>query len=87
MMHLFSYLTRSNTFLYQGVPRYFDEADNERQSTYACKHCGAEGDHKTIDCPVVIVSITFVVVDTTNLTCCSASPAGLATTILHGGAL
>ncbi|KLO16350.1 hypothetical protein SCHPADRAFT_926593 [Schizopora paradoxa] len=38
----------------RGVPRYFDEASNEKQSTFACRHCGAEGDHKTIDCPVMI---------------------------------
>lgn len=36
--------------------RYFDEqADDTKPSRYVCKNCGAEGQHKTYECPVQIV--------------------------------
>ncbi|KAH8118463.1 hypothetical protein DFH11DRAFT_1796994 [Phellopilus nigrolimitatus] len=35
--------------------RYYDEPDKvDRRAHYVCGHCGAEGDHRTMDCPVVI---------------------------------
>lgn len=43
-----------------GLVRYFDketdEASQAKPSIFKCKHCGAEGDHKTYECPVLIVS-------------------------------
>lgn len=36
--------------------RYFDEhADDTKPSKFVCKNCGAEGQHKTYECPVQIV--------------------------------
>ena len=37
--------------------RYFDPESDEDLTTIVCKHCGAEGDHKTSACPVIIVGI------------------------------
>ncbi|KAI6151943.1 hypothetical protein BKA82DRAFT_2911571 [Pisolithus tinctorius] len=43
-----------------GLVRYFEaEADGTTQakpSIFKCKNCGAEGDHKAFECPVLIVS-------------------------------
>ncbi|KAI6047205.1 hypothetical protein EDC04DRAFT_2622204 [Pisolithus marmoratus] len=43
-----------------GLVRYFevqaDGATQARPSIYKCKNCGAEGNHKTFECPVLIVS-------------------------------
>lgn len=43
-----------------GLVRYFDnetdEAGQTKPSIFKCKHCGAEGDHKSYECPVLIVS-------------------------------
>jgi hypothetical protein len=41
------------------MKRYFDpdSSDNDQKNVLVvCKHCGAEGDHKTNACPVIIVS-------------------------------
>lgn len=42
----------------QHITRYYDEAPNEAAaiSRTVCKNCGAEGDHKTSACTVMIVS-------------------------------
>jgi hypothetical protein len=43
--------------------RYFDEVDQDNKPTrFVCKNCGAEGEHKTIDCPVQIVCVSHVLV-------------------------
>ncbi|KAI5124738.1 hypothetical protein M0805_005373 [Coniferiporia weirii] len=36
--------------------RYYDDPEDtsDRRAHYVCGHCGAEGDHKAADCPVVI---------------------------------
>ena len=42
------------------MARYFDDpADGAEPKTakVVCKKCGAEGDHKTWNCPVIIVSL------------------------------
>ena len=38
--------------------RYFEEPEDESSKLRrtVCKNCGAEGDHKTADCRVLIVS-------------------------------
>ncbi|KAG9317311.1 hypothetical protein JVU11DRAFT_1509 [Chiua virens] len=41
-----------------GMARYFEvegeESNNSKPSIFKCKNCGAEGDHKTYDCPIQI---------------------------------
>ncbi|KDQ64478.1 hypothetical protein JAAARDRAFT_64329 [Jaapia argillacea MUCL 33604] len=38
-----------------GMLRYFeDQAEEAKQTKVVCKHCGAEGEHKTKECPVQI---------------------------------
>ena len=39
----------------QDIPRYFD--DQAKQNKSVCKNCGAEGEHKTFACPVVVVCV------------------------------
>ena len=64
-LHLFL-LQSANVVLAQvGLVRYFeDQNDAERKAAAApkkvCKHCGAEGEHETRDCPVIIVSLSIV---------------------------
>lgn len=45
--------------------RYFDQVDEEdkvsKPKTIVCKNCGAEGEHKTYECPVLIVSMSVFV--------------------------
>lgn len=40
--------------------RYFEpeaeEAAQPKPTRFVCKNCGAEGDHKTYECPVQVVS-------------------------------
>lgn len=46
-----------------GMVRYFETVDDDEKSarpkTVVCKKCGAEGEHKTYDCPVIIVSMSL----------------------------
>lgn len=45
----------------QGAVRYFDEhADDTKPSKFVCKNCGAEGQHKTYECPVQIVRTHYM---------------------------
>ncbi|KAH9927317.1 uncharacterized protein B0H18DRAFT_1004063 [Fomitopsis serialis] len=41
-----------------GMVRYFEAADEDdkpaKPKTFVCKNCGAEGDHRTYECPIVI---------------------------------
>lgn len=43
-----------------GMVRYFDTVDEDakpsRSKKIVCKRCGAEGEHKSSNCPVLIVS-------------------------------
>ena len=43
-----------------GLVRYFEvegeEGGQSRPSLFKCKNCGAEGDHKSFECPIQIVS-------------------------------
>lgn len=47
-----------------GTVRYFEEAVEEAKApkpkTVVCKNCGAEGEHKTYECPVLIVSMSVL---------------------------
>lgn len=41
---------------YKDIPRYFeDQSKEENKNKVVCKNCGAEGDHKTSTCPVIVV--------------------------------
>lgn len=58
---LCSMITSTNTVLSQvGLQRYFDEVNEMKPKPVrmVCKHCGAEGDHKTSQCTVQIVSMS-----------------------------
>lgn len=45
----------------KGVVRYFDATDEDSKPTkFVCKNCGAEGEHKTFECPVQIVRTSLV---------------------------
>jgi hypothetical protein len=41
-----------------GIVRYFEkqEEDPSKATKVVCKHCGAKGEHKTFECPILIVS-------------------------------
>lgn len=56
--------------------RYFETAEEDdtaaKPKTVVCKKCGAEGEHRTYECPVIIVSMSVV-------------SAGLSFTSSHGG--
>lgn len=39
-----------------GAVRYFDEHKDEKPATFVCKNCRAQGQHRTFECPVQIVS-------------------------------
>ena len=43
----------------QDTPRYFEDQSKEeaKHSKVVCKNCGAEGEHKTSACPVIVVCI------------------------------
>jgi hypothetical protein len=44
-----------------GITRYFEEVAVESMPTrLVCKHCGAEGEHKTRECTVLIVRINLL---------------------------
>lgn len=61
--HLLRYVgSNRRPFQAPGVVRYFDDpADGAEPKTakIVCKKCGAEGDHKTWNCPVIIVSFIY----------------------------
>ena len=46
-----------------GMVRYFETAEEEdttaKPKTVVCKKCGAEGEHRTYECPVIIVSMSL----------------------------
>lgn len=47
----------------QDTPRYFEDQSKEeaKHNKVVCKNCGAEGEHKTSACPVIVVClISFV---------------------------
>lgn len=52
--------TRKLCFEAPGLVRYFEvegeETNQSRPSIFKCKNCGAEGEHKTYECPIQIVS-------------------------------
>lgn len=52
-----------NDFMQAGMVRYFETVDEDgkaaRPKTIVCKKCGAEGEHRTYDCPVIIVSMSL----------------------------
>ena len=43
--------------------RYFETAEEDdtaaKPKTVVCKKCGAEGEHRTYECPVIIVSMSL----------------------------
>jgi protein AIR1/2 len=45
-----------------GIVRYFEkqEEDTSKATKVVCKHCGAKGEHKTFECPILIVSAPFL---------------------------
>lgn len=59
VMFVLSYVLQ-NLFQAPGLIRYFEvegeESHHLKSSISKCKNCGAEGDHKTYECPVQIVS-------------------------------
>jgi predicted RNA-binding Zn-ribbon protein involved in translation (DUF1610 family) len=39
--------------------RYFEApAEDQKQTRFVCKRCGAESEHRTNECPVQIVRVT-----------------------------
>ena len=48
--------------LLQDIPRYYEDKskDENKLSKLVCKNCGAEGEHKTIACPVIVVRISSI---------------------------
>ena len=63
-LSIYEYLPQPVTFTERsplrqaaGVVRYFDMEQQEPQKhKIVCKNCGAAGEHKTIDCPIQIVT-------------------------------
>lgn len=44
-----------------GTVRYFETpADEQKQSRFVCKRCGAESEHRTRECPIMIVRGYFL---------------------------
>jgi protein AIR1/2 len=51
--------------------RYFvAPAEDQKQARFVCKRCGAESEHRTNECPVLIVRIVHIT-RTCALTICS----------------
>lgn len=41
--------------------RYFEAtAEDQKQTRFVCKRCGAESEHRTNECPVQIVRVTQI---------------------------
>jgi hypothetical protein len=41
--------------------RYFEApAEEQKQSRFVCKRCGAENEHKSNECPVLIVRVVRI---------------------------
>ena len=50
-------MQEANSYIIQLFQRYYEEPkdESERKAHLVCGQCGAEGDHKQADCPVVVV--------------------------------
>jgi hypothetical protein len=49
--------------------RYFETpAEDKKQARFVCKRCGAENEHRTNECPVLVVRVVVYIAPTYALT-------------------